>query len=142
MIKRVTLGEELVITATNQVGLLADISVLLANLGINIEAALGYQEGKDAKLMLVTDANLAIAGELNKKIYKSVEETEVVIVEIENKPGALKIVTTGLKDAGIDIKYLYVTPTSAPNAASRMVLKTSDNEEAMAILSKFTGTAD
>jgi hypothetical protein len=137
MIEKVALGEELVITAKNEVGLLADISIMLANLGVNIEAALGYREGKLAKLMLVTDANLAIAGELDRKKYKSVEETEVIIVDILNRPGALKVVTTELKLAGIDIWYLYVTPPADPKGGSRMVLKTSDNEKAMAVLAKY-----
>jgi hypothetical protein len=141
MIEKVALGEELVITAKNQVGLLADISIMLANLGVNIEAALCYQEGKLARLMLVTDANLAIAGELDRKKYKSVEETEVVMVDLVNKPGALKVVTTALKEAGIDIKYVYVTPPTAAKGSSRMVLKTVDNEKAMAVLSKFIESA-
>lgn len=139
MIKSVTLGEELVITTKNKVGLLADISEMLAQRGINIESALGYESGNTAKLMLVTSANLTILGELKKRKYKSVKETEVVMVELDNKPGALKVVTTELKKAGIDIKYLYVTSPLTLGGGSRMVLQTSDNEEAMALLSKYSG---
>jgi len=135
MIRKVTLGEEIVITTINKVGLLADISVMLANEGINIEAAVGYGIGKMAKLMLVTNANLKIVDRLKKMRYKSVKEAEVVLVELENKPGALKVVTTELKANKIDIKYLYVT-TSA-GGWSRMVLQTSDNETAMAVLNKY-----
>ena len=136
MIKRVTLGEELVITVKNKVGLMAGISELLANRGINIESALGYESGKTAKLMLVTTANIAILGDLKKK-YKSVKETEVVMVELKDSPGAMKVVTTELKKAKIDIIYLYVTSPSSPGGSSRMVIQTSDNEKAMAFLSKY-----
>ena len=139
MIKSVTLGEEIVITTKNKVGLLADIAQMLANEGVNIEAALGYETGATARLMLVTNANIRIISELRKrKKYKSVKETEVVMVELENKPGALKVVTTELAKAKVDIKYLYVTPPSAASGSSRMVLQTSDNEAAMALLSKYT----
>lgn len=138
MIKRVTLGEEIVITTKNKVGLLADIAAMLANHGINVESALGYEAGGTAKLMLVTSANLLIVGELKKKKYKSVKETEVVMVELEDKPGALKVVTTELKKAKIDIKYLYITSPMGSSCASKMVLQTSDNEEAMALLSKYS----
>lgn len=137
MIKSVMLGEELAISAKNKVGLLADISRMLADRGINIESALGYESGKTAKLMIVTSANLAIVNELKKKRYKSIKESEVVIVELANKPGALKVVTTELKNAGIDIRYLYITSSSSPGEGSRMVIQTSDNEEAMALLSKY-----
>lgn len=136
MIKRVTLGEELVISVKNKIGLLAEISEILANRGINIESALGYESGKTAKLMLVTTANIAIISELKRK-YKSVKETEVVMVELEDKPGAMKVVTTELKQAKIDIAYLYVTSPSSQGGSSRMVLQTSNNEKAMALLSKY-----
>lgn len=138
MIKSVMLGEELVITTRNKVGLLADIAQMLANHGINIEAAQGYESGSEAKLMIVTNANLAIVDELKEKKYKSIEEIEVVMVELDNRPGALKVVTTELGKAGIDINSLYVTSPSSPGGGSRMVLHTSDNEEAMALLSKYT----
>ncbi|MDP3804426.1 MAG: hypothetical protein Q8Q87_02605 [Candidatus Omnitrophota bacterium] len=139
MIRNVMLGEELVITTINKVGLLADISVMLANEGINVEAAVGYEIGRMAKLMLVTNANLKIVDQLKKKRYKSVKEAEVLLIEIENKPGALKVVTTELKANKIDLKHLYVT-TSA-GGWSRMVVQTSDNETAMAVLNKFAETA-
>lgn len=141
MIKRVTLGEELVITVKNKVGLMAEISELLASRGINIESALGYESGKTAKLMLVTTANIAILSDLKKR-YRSVKETEVVMVEMEDKPGAMKVVTTELKKAGIDIKYLYLTSPSQPRGSSRMVLQTGDNEEAMALLSKYVSPSE
>ena len=141
MIKRVTLGEEVTITVKNKIGLLAGISEMLANRGINIESALGYESGKTAKLMLVTTANIAIISDLKRK-YKSVKEKEVVMVELEDRPGAMKVVTTELKQAKIDITYLYVTSPSSQGGSSRMVIQTSDNEKAMALLSKYTGTSE
>jgi hypothetical protein len=140
MIKSVMLGEEITITTMNKVGILADVSMMLANEGINIEAALGYEVGLTAKLLLLTNANLVIVNELKKKKYRSVKETEVVLVDIENKPGALKVVATELKENNIDIKYVYVTPcTCATKGSAKMVLQTSDNEKAMALLSKYVG---
>ncbi len=136
MIKNVYLGEEIVITAKNKVGLMADISKTLANEGVNIEAVLGYEVGKTGKILLVTNANIRIVNALKKK-YKSVKETEVVIVNLENKPGALKVVTTELGKAKIDIKYLYITSSSSSDS-SRMVLQTADNETSIALLSRYS----
>jgi hypothetical protein len=138
MLKSIALGEELIITTKNKVGLLADIAQMVANHGINIESALGYEAGKTARLMLVTNANLTLVAELKKKKYRSVKETEVIMVELENKPGALKVVTTELKKAHIDIKYLYVT-SPAGMEGGRMVLQTGNNEKAMALLAKYVG---
>ena len=136
MIKNITLGEELVITGRNKPGLLADISIILANSGINIEAACGFPEGRKAKVMLITSANLGVLYELRKHGYENVKETEVLLIDLKNKTGALKIVATELASKGINIRYLYVTTCSCGNA-SRMVLSTSDNETAMSVLSKF-----
>jgi hypothetical protein len=141
MIKKVALGEEIIIATKNKIGLLADISKMLADNGINIEASVGYEEGNTAKLMLVTSANLTIIAALKEKGYKSVKETEVVIVELENKPGALKVLTTELATNKIDIEHSYVTTCSC-GCSSRMVLKTNDNETAMVLLKKFTETTN
>ena len=138
MIKNITLGEEITILTKNKVGILADVSKMLSLKGINIEAALGYEVGPIAKLLVVTNANLVIVNELKKMKYKSVKETEVLLVDLDNKPGALKVVSTEMKENKIDIKYVYLTPcTCAPRGSSRMVLQTSDNERAMAVLSKY-----
>ena len=140
MIKNVMIGEEITITTRNKVGILADVAMLLANKGINIDAILGYEAGVMGKVFLLTSANIVIINELKKKKYKMVKETEVLLVDMENKPGALKVVATEMKENNIDIKYAYVTPcTCANKGSSRMVLQTSDNEKAMALLSKYVG---
>lgn len=138
MIKSVTLGEEITITTRNKVGILADVAMLLSSKGINIEAILGYEAGISGKVFLVTNANLVIMSELKKKRYRMVKETEVILVDLENKPGALKVVATEMKENNIDIKYAYITSCTCDNkGSSRMVLQTSDNERAMALLSKY-----
>lgn len=137
MIKSVSLGEEIIITTKNKVGLAADIATMLANQGVNVEAASGYEVGDTAKLRLITNANLGIVAELRAKKYKSVKESEVLLVELSNKPGAFKVVTTELGKNKIDISCLYLTSSYSDCDSSRIVLSTSDNEKAMALLAKF-----
>ncbi|MFH1995539.1 MAG: hypothetical protein ABIJ27_00910 [Candidatus Omnitrophota bacterium] len=137
MIKSVTLGEEIVVSTKNNIGLLADISKMVADYGINISAVLGHEVNGQAQLLLVTSANIRIIDELRKKGYESVEETEVVVIDLENKPGALKVVTTELAKGKIDLRYLYVTSCSC-GGSSRMVIQTTNNEKAMALLDRFT----
>jgi hypothetical protein len=135
MIKSVTIGEEIVVTTKNRVGILADTAMIMASEGVNIDALLGYEAGKTAKLLFITNGNLRIMNQLKKK-YKTIKETEVVVVELSNKPGALKVVATELKNSKIDIKYVYIT-SPYRGESSRMVLETSDNEKAMVLLSRF-----
>jgi hypothetical protein len=136
MIKSVTIGEEIAVTTKNKIGILADASVIMANNGINIEALLGYEAGPTAKLLFITDGNLRVLNELRKKKYKTIKETEVVVVELDNKPGAMKVVATELKNNKIDIRYVYITSPYRCES-SRMILQTSDNEKTMSLLSKF-----
>ena len=137
MIKSITIGEEIVVTTRNKIGILADASMIMANSGVNIDALLGYEVGLAAKLLFVTNGNLRVLNELKKKKYKTIKETEVVVVELNNKPGALKVVATELKNNKIDVRHVYVTSSSRGGDSSRMILQTRDNEKAMALLSKF-----
>ena len=136
MIKNVLLGEEIVISTKNKIGILAEVSRILVDNGINIDAVLGYETGKTARLLLITSANIRAMGELRRKKYKLLKETEVVLVDLENKPGAIKLVTTELKANKIDIKYIYVTSCSC-GKGSKMVIQTSDNERAMSLLTRY-----
>lgn len=138
MIRSVNLGEEIVVTTRNKVGIMADIAMTLANEGVNIESVVGYEEGQTGRVMLVTSGNIGVMDELKSRGYSDVKEREVVLVDLENRPGALKVVTQELKDNEIDIQHLYVTsPTDHGGHSSRMVLFTNDNETAMAVLMKY-----
>jgi len=136
VIKSISIGEEIVVNTKNKVGILADAAVILANEGVNIDALLGYEVGRTAKLLFITDGNLRLLNELRKKKYKTIKETEVVVVELSNKPGAMKVVAMELKNNNIDIKYVYITASSHCES-SRMILQTSDNERTMSLLSRY-----
>jgi len=134
MIKNAVLDKEIVITLKNKVGALAEISKLLADHGLNIEGVAGYATDGDAKIMLVVDDTLRAGDALKKKGY-SVKESEVVVVDLENKAGALKVVTAKLASEGIDIKYTYGTVCSG-SCPARIVLATNNNEKAEVALKK------
>ncbi len=133
MLKDVILGRELVVSLPNKAGILADISKVLADHGINIEGVAGYAEGDDAKIMIVAEDVLRAKEALEKNGYKGMKENEVLILDVENKPGALKVVTAKLAKDGIDLRYIYGTacPSGCP---SKIVIATSANEKALVSL--------
>ena len=133
MITSVKSGKELVVTLANRMGVLADISGLLAGNGINIEGVAGYAVGSEAKIMLVTIDATAAVNVLKKSGYNSIKENSVLVVELENKPGALKNITSKLVSQGVDIKQIYGTTCSSACPA-KLILSTSDYEKAMAAL--------
>lgn len=136
MIKNAHLGKEIVVTVVNKIGVLADMSRILAQSGINIETVAGYAlDDKTAKIMFISDDNLRAGDALKKAGYNSITEREAVIVELENKAGALKLVTERLAAAGIDIKQVYGT-TCPGGCPAKMVLSTTDNAKALLVFKK------
>ena len=132
MVRDVNLAKEIVVTEKNKVGILANISRILADAGINIQGVAGYAVDKEAKIMLVTEDNLRAVDAMKKAGYKAVKESEVVMAELVNKPGALKSFTAKLAAGGIDIKYAYGTICSA-GCPGKLVLSTSDNEKTVVL---------
>lgn len=134
MIKSINLGKEIVIKVKNKVGIMADISKLLADHGINIEGVAGYVQGGEASLMFVTDDNLRACDAIKKKGFSPVEK-EVVVVDLENKAGALKVLSGKLASVGIDINYIYGT-TCLEGCPAKIVMSTTDNEKAVVEVNK------
>ena len=82
---KVKLGKEVVVRVRNEIGLLAQISKLVAEKGINILAAAAWVEGPDGVVHLVTDDNLRVTDALRHKGYNP-REHDVVLVETAHKP--------------------------------------------------------
>jgi len=138
MLRDAQLGKELVITVVNKIGILADISKILADRGLNILAVAGYaEEGASgaAKIMLACDDNQRAEDALKKAGYTNIKESEVVVVGLENKPGALKYIGAQLALAGVDIQYIYGTACTE-GCPAKIVLKTSNNEKALLAFKK------
>jgi hypothetical protein len=137
MVRSVNLTKEIIIKTENKSGILADIAKMTAEHGINIEAMAGYVTPEDfANLMIVTDDERRTIDILKKKGYKTLVEHEVISILVENKPGALKIIAEILAGHGVDIRYNYGT-MALDAVASRMIIGTSDNEKAVALLERF-----
>ncbi len=133
MIKEAKLRKELVVAMPNKVGILADMSKIMADHGINIEGACGYAANNEAKIMLVVDDVLRGKEALQKGGYKAIKENEVIDIVLENKPGALKVLTAKLAKDNIDIKYTYGS-VCAGGCPARIIVATTDNEKALVSL--------
>lgn len=133
MVQTAGIGKEIVVTTDNKVGLLAQISRMLADHGINIEGVAGYAEGKMARLMFVVDDTLRASEAIRKAGFKDTKESEVVVISLENRPGALKAVSAKLAAEKIDIRYMYGT-TCQDGCPARIILATTENEKAVVSL--------
>lgn len=133
MLKGAKLTKGIIVTVANKIGVLADMSKILADHGINIEAVKGYAENGKAKIMLVTDDSLRSIDALKKSGYKSAVESEMIMLELENNPGALNNITAKLASEEIDIKFIYGT-TCPGGCPARIILSTTDDEKALVAL--------
>ncbi|MBU1061315.1 MAG: ACT domain-containing protein [Candidatus Omnitrophica bacterium] len=137
MIKRVTLGKEISLGVINEPGVLARITSFLVNNSINIEAILGYttEVGQRAGLMFITDNNKAAIDAFLDQGFHDIMENDVLIVELENKPGALKNISELLARNDININYIYAT-ACVGGCPVKVVLSTPDNKETFNILTE------
>jgi hypothetical protein len=69
------------------------------------------------------------------KLNLPMTETEVLCIDLPNRPGALADVATLLGKNHININYAYVT-SGAPGGRTTGILKVADRSKAMHVLKK------
>ncbi|MFH1754055.1 MAG: ACT domain-containing protein [Candidatus Omnitrophota bacterium] len=134
MIKNVSPGKEIAVRVLNEVGVLAKITSFLVNHGINVKAISGVATpiGEAAELVFVTDNNFAAVDALSNHGHQ-VSEHDILLVELENTPGALKNISEILAQSEVNINYLYAT-TCSGGCPTLIILSTSDNAHALDLL--------
>jgi hypothetical protein len=119
----------------NKPGLLAQVARQLARAKINVLAMTMMDSSEHGVLRMVVsngaEAFRAAVSELNLPMT----ETEVLLVEMPNRPGALADVCGKLAESHINISYAYCT-TGAPGGKTTGVFKVADIKKAMKILAK------
>ena len=137
MLKKALLTKQICVTVVNKIGMLDLMAGYLADRAINIEAIAGYEMpgSNQAAMMLVVDDTRRAREAIKERDFGQIEESEVILVELDNKPGALKTVTNLLALKGINIRFIYAT-TSLDVCPVRLIMSTSDNEAAFITLKK------
>ncbi|MBU4311402.1 MAG: hypothetical protein KJ706_01630 [Candidatus Omnitrophica bacterium] len=127
-------GKELIITTENKVGMLAEVTSAITGQGVNISAVCAYSMEGNAIFMLLTSDDKKAKSAAASKGWK-VEESDVVVVELADKIGAVKEIADKLKAKGVNLHYIYgTTCTCSPDCASRLVLKAEDSDALVSAL--------
>lgn len=121
----------------NKPGVLAQVSRQLAQAKINILAMTMTDSSEHGVLRLVV-AEPQKLGPALSPLNLPMTQTEVLLVDMSNKPGALAEICGRLAEAHINISYAYVT-TGAPGGRTRGVFKVADNKKAMKVLKEHNG---
>src|SRR5215210_9045216 len=118
----------------NKPGRLAKICSALAHEKIDIQALSVMDTGVRSVLRLVTDQV-----EATKRVLTSLgtefEDTEVLAVEMENRPGTLARVLERLAEEHINIDYAYASTAQTPGKALG-IFHTSNQKRALQVLTE------
>lgn len=126
--------KEITVEMRNEIGVLHNLSKLVAEKGVSILGLQGSVQDGRAVIRMVTDDNLRATDALRAKNYLPLE-VDAVMVEIPHKPGMLRMLAEKLARAGLDVDHLYATAGSG-EARCTVVLSCTDNGRAVVELNR------
>ena len=123
---------QLVVTTEDKTGILSDVTAVLTKEKINIEAISAYGDEGEAIFYLIVRDNAKALKALKAKGW-DVKEEEVIVVDVENKAGALHHVASKLKAMEVNLRYCYGTTSEKPGPC-HFIFKATDNNLAVTAL--------
>lgn len=102
------LVQEIVIEDVDRIGVVADISRLLGDMGINLSAVSAAVEGESVRIHLITSSQSYARDALRDAGYH-VRERDVIAMELPHHPGFLCRITEALARRELTITELYAT---------------------------------
>jgi len=111
----------------NKPGTLANLGEALGMDGVNIEGLCGPCEKEGIARILVDNVTSA-RGALEKADIEVIKESDVLVLDVEDRPGELGRVCRRLADAGVNIDFFYAA------TKTRVVLGVADIEKAKSAL--------
>ncbi len=99
---------DLVIDIENTPGALAQVAAAISDAGVNIAAATCVGPGERAELHILVPHAEAARHSLAISHVAVSREREVVVVDVEDRPGVLADLTRRISKAGIDLDLVYV----------------------------------
>src|SRR3954463_3899984 len=99
---------DLAIDVENVPGALAQVAAAISDAGVNIAAATCIGSGERAELHILVPHAEAARHSLAISHLAVSREREVVVVDVEDRPGVLADLTRRIAGAGIDLDLVYV----------------------------------
>jgi hypothetical protein len=125
--------KEVSVRVLNDIGILAQLTKIVAEKGVNIRAVASWVEDENKGVIhLVTDDNLRAIDALRAHNYAP-REVDSIEVLMHHSPGMISSICEKIGGGGLNMHYLYA---SAPvsEEACLAVLSTDDNERALLLL--------
>ncbi len=126
--------EQISIFLENKSGRLAEVATVLAGAGINIRA-LSLADTTDFGILRLIVNDTEKAKQVLKDNAFTVGKTEVIAVEVHDRPGGLAHILAVMRDQGINVEYMYAfVQRSGGNAV--IIFRFDEIEKAISALQK------
>jgi hypothetical protein len=99
---------DLVIDIENTPGALAQVAAAISDAGVNIAAATCLGPGERAELHVLVPHAEAARHSLAISHLAVTRQREVVVIDVEDRPGVLADLTRKIARAGVDLDLVYV----------------------------------
>jgi hypothetical protein len=99
---------DLIIDIDNTPGALAEVAAAISDAGVNIAAATCLGAGERAELHILVPHGEAARHSLAISHLAISREREVVVIDVEDRPGVLADLTRKIAKAGVDLDLVYV----------------------------------
>ena len=99
---------DLVIDIENTPGALAEVAAAISDAGVNIAGATCVGPGERAELHILVPHAEAAKHALAISHVAVTHDREVVVVDVEDRPGVLADLTREIAKAGVDLDLVYV----------------------------------
>ena len=126
--------KQLSIFMENRAGRMAEIARQLGEARINIRA-LSLADTSDFGILRLIVSDVDKAMKILKDSGHTVSLTEVVAVEVPDSPGGLASVLEPLRDAGVNVEYMYAFVEKATDKAV-VIFRFEDVDAAVKVLAK------
>jgi hypothetical protein len=127
-------AEQISVFLENKAGRLAEVTAILAEANVNIRALALADTSDFGVLRLIVNDNAKAVEALKNRGF-TVGKTDVVAVEVEDKPGGLHRILDILNEAEVNVEYMYAfVNQSGSNAV--MIFRFDNIDNAVNILEK------
>jgi hypothetical protein len=99
---------DLVIDIENTPGALAEVAAAISDAGVNIAAATCIGGGEQAELHILVKHAEAARHSLAISHVAVSRQREVVVADVEDRPGVLADLTRKIAAAGVDLDLVYI----------------------------------
>lgn len=100
--------KDLTIVLEDRRGILAELGEALGGAGINIEGFCGYRSDGTGIVHLLVDDATAARGALEGAGFEVQDERDVIVVDVEDRPGALGVIARRISNAEVNLDLAYL----------------------------------